>query len=172
MNDIVDRVKRIVMLDATAYDEVASDDSATGPAFGLAVLSGFVGSIGTAITTEGFGIGSALSAAVIGAPLGLLIGTGVMFLIGKLFGGSGEFMGMLRAFGHASPVQMVGIIPVVGGLIALFWGVACWVVGVREVHNISTGAAVATVLIPVVILGAMAVVLAIAIFAALTGAVS
>ena len=172
MDSVVDRVKRILMLDASAYTEVAEDESATGPAFAVAMVAALVSGIGTAFTTDGFGIGSALGAALIGAPLGLLIGSGVFFLLGKMFGGQGEYMGLLRAFGHASAPQALGIIPILGSFIGSIWSIVCAVIAVREIHKLSTGLSVVVVLIPVVVIGGLIALLLIALFAAFATSVS
>jgi len=166
MDNIVDRVKRIVTLDVSAYTEVAEDEEATGPAFLVAMAAALLSSIGTAFTTDGFGIGSALGAALIGAPIGLLIGTGIFFLIGKLFGGQGEYMGLLRGFGHAAAPQALGIIPVIGSFVGGIWSLVCAVIAVREIHKLSTGLAVVVVLIPAVILFGLLFLLFAALFVA------
>lgn len=166
MDSIVDRVKRIVTLDVSAYTEVAEDEAATGPAFLVAMATALLSGLGTAFTTDGFGIGSALGAALIGAPIGLLIGSGIFFLIGKLFGGQGEYIGLLRAFGHASAPQALGIIPVIGSFVGGIWSIVCFVIAVREIHKISTGLAVVVVLIPAVVLVGLLFLLFAALFVA------
>lgn len=161
---IIDRVTRIVKLQPDAYTEVSADETATAPAFVVAVLASLLGGIGTAFTNADFGIGSAIIGAIVFAPLGLLLVTGIFHLLAKMFGGSAEYMGLLRPLGHGYAPAALGIIPFVG-LLGSIWVLACSVIAVREVEGLSTGKAVAVVLIPAAILFLIALVLIAAVVA-------
>ena len=119
-----------------------------------------------AFSTDG-SIGGLIGKALIGAPIGMIIGAGVLLLIGKLFGGQATYSGMLRGLGYASAPTAVGIIPFLGPIVAWAWGVVATVVAVREIHKISTGQAVVTVLIPTIVLLLLVFLLFAAIIAAM-----
>ena len=69
---------------------------------------------------------------------------------GSQFGGQGNFIGMFRGIGYAAAPVAVGVIPFIGAFVGGVWAMAATVVAVREIHKISTGKAVATVLIVLV----------------------
>ena len=173
---MLERVLGVIKLDAATYQEIDQDDSATGQAFIIAILASLIGGLGTLGTREVFGTtvegstGGWLTSAIIGAPLGLLIGAAVLLLIGKIFRGQAEYMGLVRTLGFATAPNALGFIPVVGGLASL-WTLVCGVVAVRESHGISTGQAIITVLVPVIVIGVIVVLLAVLIGVALFGAV-
>jgi hypothetical protein len=110
-----------------------------------------------------------------GGLLAWVIAGGIFFLFAKLFKGEGTFSGMLAGLGYASTPYIIGA-PLValaslagaGGLIiggVISFAVAIWVlvlniIAIRESQQIGTGAAVATFLIPVVLLFILALILA------------
>ncbi len=166
---LIDRVIRIVKLQPDAYHEVAEDESATIGAFIVAVAASTLGSIGTSLGNADIGIGSAIVGAIIFAPVGLLIATGVFHLIAKIFGGTGDFMSLLRPLGHGYAPAALGLIPIVG-LLGSIWALVCSAIAVREVHGLSTGAAVAVVLIPAAVMILVVVLLIVLLVAALSAA--
>ncbi len=164
---LIDRVMRIVKLQPDAYHEVAEDESATTGAFIVAIAASLLGGIGTSLGNADVGIGSAIVGAIIFAPLGLLIATGVFHLIAKVFGGTGDFMSLLRPLGHGYAPAALGLIPIVG-LLGSIWVLVCSVIAVREVHGLSTGAAIAVVLIPAALMILLVVFAIVALVAALS----
>ncbi|MFN8456366.1 MAG: Yip1 family protein [Anaerolineae bacterium] len=101
----------------------------------------------------------AFCAALILAPIFFLIGSGIYFLIAKLFGGAGAFEEqtyLLAAI--AAPITIVsgvvGIIPFLGGCVAFLLTIYQLVLNyfaVKVTHNLTSGKALAVVLIPVAI---------------------
>lgn len=103
--------------------------------------------------------------AVVGTILGFLIGVGILFLIAKVFGGTGEFgrySYLIAAF--AAPIMIVssllGLIPVVGGCIGfLLWiyeiGLAYFATKVE--HNLTQGKAIAVILLPIALIILLAI---------------
>lgn len=173
---MLERVLGVIKLDAATYQEIDQDDSATGQAFIVAILAALIGGLGSIGSTEvfgevvaGSGVGGWLAAGLIGAPIGLVIGAGVLLLMGKIFRGQAEYMGMVRTLGFASAPNALGFIPIVGGLASL-WTMVCGVVAVRESHGITTGQAVIAVLIPAIVIGVIVVLIAIVVGVALFGA--
>ena len=105
----------------------------------------------------GYGYGSGLLGTLIFGCvvvlLGLFIGSGIVHLVLLLLGGSRfGFEATLRtlAYSHGSSAPL-GVIPFCGGAIAAVWGLVCAVLGLAQMHEISTGKAAAAILIPVVL---------------------
>jgi len=86
---------------------------------------------------------------VVGAFLGWVIATGIVWAIGvRAMGHSSDYPELLRTLGFASAPQMLlilGVVPVLGflvGLVVIFWGLAAYVVAVRQALDVETGRAV------------------------------
>lgn len=117
------------------------------------------------LTSPGFMFGSAL----IGSPLLLIIETGVFYLVGRLLGGRGSFSGLLSTSAFASvpllimaPVTAVlnlggsaFAINLIQGLVGIatgIWILVLQVLAIRESLALSTGRAIAVMLIPFAVL--------------------
>jgi hypothetical protein len=131
---MIERVMRAVRLDPTLYQEVDGDDG---------LLTG--------VFSDTSGPISGLIGGAVGGVIGLLIGAGILLLMGKLFGGQADYMGLLRSIAYAYSPNVLSWIPVFG-LVASIWALVCGVIAVRESHAVSTGAAVAIVLIPAAVI--------------------
>lgn len=165
---MIERVMRAVRLDPTLYQEVDGDESLTGEAFMVVGLIGAIsGLLGGLLSDTGNAITGLLFGAI-GAAIGLVIGAGILLLIGKIFGGQAEYMGLLRSVAYAYSPNVLSWIPFVGFLASL-WALVCGVIAVRESHAVSTGAAVAIVLIPAAVLFGLALLLALVAGIALLG---
>jgi hypothetical protein len=64
----------------------------------------------------------------------------------------GSYSRTVRMYCFASSPGLFAVIPYAGAFIGMVWSVVIAVIGVREVHRISTGRAAAAVLLPVVLL--------------------
>jgi hypothetical protein len=156
-------MKGAALLHVDAYEEVEADHTATGQAAGVVALVAVAQAIGGA-GEGGFGI----LAGVISALLGWLLWAGITYLIGaKLLGGTATWGELLRTIGFAQTpgvLQVLGLIPVLGGIIR--FGVAIWVliagiIAIRQALDVSTGKAILTA-----VLGWLVITLPLAILAA------
>jgi len=141
-----ERMVGAAKLDANIYEEVEADTSANGQAGGVVALAAVAQAIG-AIGEGGMG----LLGGVIGALAGWLIWAGVTYLIGaKLLGGTATWGELLRTLGFAQVpgvLAVLGIIPVVGGLVRVvvaIWILIAGVIAIRQALDVSTGKAVLT----------------------------
>jgi hypothetical protein len=116
---------------------------------------------------------------IIGVPLGFFIGVGILFLFAKLFGGTGTFLQQAYAFALFSvPIQgisaIAGLVPVLGGLVSFALGIYSIFLAVFAIsasHRLTTGRAVAVVLLPaaiVLVLACVALILFVALIVAAT----
>lgn len=152
LNAIWTRLLRALKLEAGVFEEIGQDDKATTEAVVIAIAASLIGGLTSIAGANGTGIGGWIFAGLIGAPLGLLIGTGIIFLVGKLFKGEGEYIQLFRGFGYVSSVNAASIVPFIGWLVGLVYGLILAVRAVQEINRVSQGAALATVLIPAAIL--------------------
>ena len=107
---------------------------------------------------QGFGefIGS-----VVLAPIGGVIGVFVVAVIAHLLvrlvvgATNAGFGATFRVVAYTSVTSLVSWIPFVGGLLALY-GIYLAVVGIREMHNTTTGKALVVVVLPVIVIVVLA----------------
>jgi hypothetical protein len=87
------------------------------------------------------------------AVIGLFIGGAILHLCLMLVKGLDQstagFEGTVRAIAYGQVAQLAQIVPFVGGLIAMVWGIFLYVVGLSTLHKTTQGKALAAVLIPV-----------------------
>ena len=133
-------------LDANIYEDVEADAAASGQAAGTVALVAVAQAIG-AIGEGTLG----LVTGVVGALVGWLIWAGVTYLIGaKLLGGTATWWKLLRTLGFAqapSVLSVLGIIPVVGGVVRFvvtLWILIAGVIAIRQALDVSTEKAILT----------------------------
>ena len=112
---------------------------------------------------------------VIAAWIGSIIGAAILNFIAKLLGGQGNFLQLFYIISLCTPLLSVitlvlNVIPVVGGLIGLILDLYFMTLAIKEVHQLTTGKAVLTWLVLVIIAIIVAFVFAAAMLAALFGA--
>jgi hypothetical protein len=156
------RVLAAAKLDATVYEEVEADQTATMQAAGVVALCAVAKAIGASDDD---------SAGVILEPIGAIVGwwiwAGITYLIGKsVFKGTATWGELLRTIGFANAIGMLyvlGVIPGIGGLFTLVvsvWMLVAGVIAIRQALDISTGKAIvvavigwAVIVIPFLVLG-------------------
>ncbi len=115
-----------------------------------AILGGLLRLVGIGATNQGFGgFLAGIILAPIVAVIGLFIGAGILHLLVMLIVGSRNsgFEATLRVVAYSAVTSLVSWIPIIGGLLSLY-GIYLGIVGVREIHNTTTGKAALVVLIP------------------------
>jgi hypothetical protein len=104
-----------------------------------------------------------LCSGLIGVAIGFYISNGLVYLGARIFGGSGDFttqayLASLFAVPVGIVSGLVGLVPCVGLIAVLAVSVYAVVLNVRAVkvtHNLTTGQAVAAVLVPALIIGVL-----------------
>lgn len=146
---LVQRMIGAAMLNVATYEEVEADRTATGQAAMVVAIVAVASGIGAA----GGGVG-AIVGSVIGAFVGWLIWSGITYLVGtRLFGGTADWGELLRTIGFAqSPgvLNVLGIIPVLGGLVGFavaIWILVAGIIAIRQALDVSTGKAVLTAVV-------------------------
>lgn len=169
LNAIWARLLRALKLEPGVFAEIGDDQKATGEGVAIAVVAGLIGGISSIGGVDGTGVPGWIFSAVIGVPIGLAIGTGIFFLLSKLFKGQGEYVQLFRGLGYSSAPNALSIVPVIGALAALVYTVVLAIRAVSEISRLSTGAAAAVVLIPVAVLFILVFILIMAVGVALMG---
>jgi hypothetical protein len=133
-----------------------------------AILGGLLALVGV-YGSRGFGsFLVSLIVAPIFAAIGLFIGAGILHLLVMLIVGSRNsgFEGTYRVAAYSSVTSLVSWIPVIGWIASLY-GIYLAIMGIREIHNTSTGKAVIVVLIPAVVVFLLVLLIVAAIGAAI-----
>ena len=143
---VFDRMRGAASLDVATYEEVERDEKATGQAAVVVVIVAICSAIGA--VWRG---GPSIIAAPITAIIGWLLWAAVTYVIGdKLLGGTATWGELLRTIGFAqSPgvFMILGVIPILGGLVGLVvavWLLIAGVIAIRQALDFSTGKAVLT----------------------------
>jgi hypothetical protein len=144
-HSFLERVIGALRLDAATYEEVEHDETSLGQAAGVVVIAAVAAAIGTA--GRGGGGGGAVGA-VFGSLAGWLISTAFVWAVGVYWmKHTSDYKELLRTLGFASApntLAVLGGIPALGGLVtgvAWLWGLAAFVVAVRQALDVSTGRA-------------------------------
>jgi len=72
-------------------------------------------------------------------------------IVGALAASRSGFEGTFRVVAYSEIASLAGIIPVVGGVIAIIWWIVLAVMGVQRLHRTSQGKALAAVFIPIIL---------------------
>jgi hypothetical protein len=146
---IVDRMIGAARLDVDTYEEVESDYNATGQAALVVTIVAIASAIGG--LNEG---GRGIIGGVLVAVLGWLLWSGIAYFIGdKVFGGTATWGELLRTIGFAqSPgvLLILGIIPVLGGVVSMvvgIWMLVAGIIAIRQALDFGTGRAILTALL-------------------------
>ncbi len=164
MDQVIERLTRVLKLDSTVFKEIAEDERATGTAVGISAVASAISSISSDTNL----IAGIIFGAIFGV-IGLFVWTGLLFFTGKMFGGQAPYSQLVRPIGFAAAPFAIGILPILG-IVGLAYSLVIQIRAVREVNEVGDGSAVATVLLPfgvLFIIGILlAVVLGLALFAA------
>lgn len=138
-----------------------------------AILGGLLSLVGIG-ADQGFGgfIGSIILAPIFAA-IGLFIFSGILHLLVMLIVGSrnGGFEATFRVVSYSAVTSLVSWIPFIGWILSLY-GIYLGIVGIREMHNTTTGKAALVVLIPAAVVLILLLLLAAVIGAVIFGAMN
>ena len=138
MSSFVDRIIRAAKLDVNLYEEVEADKSALGQAMGVVILSSIAVGLGSIAKA---GISGILIGTIL-AFIGWLIWSYLTYIIGtKLLPEpetKADYGELLRTIGFSSSpglIRVLGIIPVLGGIVFLvagIWMLVAMIIAVRQ----------------------------------------
>jgi hypothetical protein len=158
INSFVEVVRRLVFQPAIFYAGLPRRGNFVSPlVFALicyeisAILGGLLGLAGGELDRGLEAFVASIIVAPIGGAVGLLILSGILHLLVRLLVGAGNsgLGATFRVASYATVVNLVGWVPIVGSLVALVYAIYLSTVGIREMHETTTGKAVLIVLVPV-----------------------
>ena len=146
--DYIKKGWEVVQLKGEAIDLLAQDEDAMGPALGILAIGGVAAAIGI---LQPLGIIYMPILRLIGA----FIFVGIMhFCATTFFGGTGGFKAVFIPLCCATLISWIGVIPLIGPVLAVLagiWLLVVSVVVVERAHAIDRGKAIVVVAIPLVI---------------------
>ena len=152
IDEILARLGRMLRFDHTVYPEIANDGEATAQAIVVVLVTALLSGLGAGIS--GRSIGAFLFTILLRVPLGWLLWSGLVYLIGtRLFAGQATFWHVARVLGYASAPLALGVLSaftclgplfgLAGALLALLLGFFA----TRETLGLATEKALLTILI-------------------------
>jgi hypothetical protein len=134
------------MLDVDFYAEVESDPTRNREVAGVVLLANVLAGVGSAIATDASPFLGAVGGVVIGL-VGWVLWSGIALFVGTRFlGGIADFGEMSRVIGFSFTPLVIGIIPWLG-FIGAVWALVATVIAIREGLDVSTPRAV-TAMVP------------------------
>lgn len=177
VQSFIDSVKRVILQPSQFFSGIARNGDFLNPLiFALicmevtVILGGIIAIFGISGNQSIGGlIGAMIFTPIAGAIL-LFIWAGILHLLVMLIVGSGNagFEATFRTVSYSSTPALVSWIPFIGALLNLY-GIYLAIVGIREMHNTSTGKAALVVLIPVAVVLILGLLLLMVVGAALFG---
>jgi len=135
---------RAARLDLDFYNTIENDESFTGQAGLIVVITSLITGLGTAFAVKGFIW--PLIVATIGGIVAWFVWSFLTAWIGTtLFDGQTDVGEMLRVLGFAQAPLVLAIIPWFGLAVGSIWALIASVVAVREGQDFTTGKAIGTV---------------------------
>lgn len=143
-----------------------------GEAFKYLLVLGIINAVLGGIVVGAFSMNAiALVGAIVGIyvtlVIGALIGGIILHIFAYIVGARGGFEQTFKAtFYGQTPTLLLGWIPAIGGIFVI-WSIVLQIIGIRDLHKISTGRAVLAVLLPIIIIGIAVLLLAVALMSVL-----
>jgi hypothetical protein len=166
-SDFIDKMKGFLFSPVETFQASRSEELGEAVRYYVillavySILSGILIGIGLSALSSIPGIGGAvvpvgglflIIITFIAGLIGIFIAGIILHIFVYLVGGRNGLEQTLKAVMYAStPSLLLGWIPLIG-IIAGIWAIVLEVLGIRELHNISTGRAVLAVLLPIVII--------------------
>ncbi|MFO7695998.1 MAG: YIP1 family protein [Anaerolineae bacterium] len=142
---IIARLTRMIKMDHTVYDEIAADEDATIEAAIIVAITALLSALGTLfISNFGGFLGTLIRQILVGWVLWSAI---VWFVGSRLFAGNGTFWNVLRVLGYVTAPLVLGIIPIVGGLVGGILSLVLAFFAIRETMDLTTEKTVLTIII-------------------------
>ncbi|MFP5310665.1 MAG: YIP1 family protein [Actinomycetes bacterium] len=155
MDVIIARVQRVVRREPGVFREIADDPRAFTQGMLITFVATLVGGLGAIVRPGRFDVTTWVLTAIAAATLGVVIGTLVVWGLGRLFGGRARYDEMGRVYAHANVAQVLAIVPFVGSIASAIAFAVLLVRALEEVMGLTRVQAIVVVVIPLVMLGAL-----------------
>jgi hypothetical protein len=138
---MIQNMLRAARLDGAFYRTVEEDETYTGQAAVVVLVVSVLSALGVWFVVDR-SFFRVVILGVITAVLGWLVWAGLTYWVGvRLMGGTSDYGEMLRVTGFAQSPRVLGIIPFLGWIGAI-WALVATVFAVREGLDVSTGQAI------------------------------
>jgi hypothetical protein len=125
----------------------------------FALITSVIMGLGLTIITLGVGF-LAIIFAPIAVAISVFLAALLLLMCAKMVGGTGTYEATMRVASYANIVNIIGWIPIVS-IIGSIYGLVLMVLGMREIHKLTTAKAIIAVLIAIAIVFVIVVLLAI-----------
>jgi len=170
-NTRLGKIDRVLRLDRTVFKDIQREENGLKNALSIVMYSTIIGIGILWVMIFRLEIFLLIFIVLIGSPIIWFVESGVLHLTARLLGGKSNFRDYLIVLGYIRSLGALNIIPGIGGLIGSLWRIPCIVVATEEVHKLSTGRSILTIVIPLIaaILLAILIVVFIVVLSALFG---
>jgi hypothetical protein len=142
---IIARLTRMIKMDHTVYDEIAADEDATIEAAIIVAITALLSALGTLFISN---FGGFLGTLIRQILVGWILWSAIVWFVGsRLFAGNGTFWNVLRVLGYVTAPLVLGIIPIVGGLVGGILSLVLAFFAIRETMDLTTEKTVLTIII-------------------------
>lgn len=142
---IVARLTRMIKMDHTVYDEIAADVDSTIEAAVIVAITALLSALGVLFVSN---FGGFLGTLIRQIVVGWILWSAIVWFVGsKLFAGNGDFWNVLRVLGYVTAPLVLGIIPLVGGLVGGILSLVLAFFAIRETMDLTTEKTVLTIII-------------------------
>jgi hypothetical protein len=151
---------RIALFKHTDMHHVAEDKHKTAYAYYIIIIAAVLGLIGVQLFMGPFkpSIGTGLTTLifqVIMTVVGIYI---VSFIAKSIFKGHAKHDEFFRVMGYAMVISFLSIVPMLSFIVAL-WGLILVFVILKAVHKLTTGGAIGTIIVTILVMGLISMVL-------------
>jgi len=164
LDQIIQRLTRMIKFDNTVYREIADDENATTEAAVIVGVASLLSAVGMAVRLRR--VDTFFIQFIVGIAIGWLLWSYLAMFIGtRLFEGKADFWQMARTIGYAyapTAVGILGLFSCLGSLVTLAASLLALALGffaVRETLGLSTEKAVITVIIGWIVMAVVSFVL-------------
>ncbi|MFQ5444546.1 MAG: YIP1 family protein [Desulfobacterales bacterium] len=149
LNSVIEDVKKVLTNPAEFYQSMAKTGGFVDPVIFLVVMAFVSGIIVSILSIMGVGMMGgmpmgfgALIMMPIFALIGSFIGAAILFVIWKLMGSDESYETAYRCIAYASAIYpimaLLGIVPYIGSLVGVVWGMYLMINASVEVHKLNS----------------------------------
>lgn len=125
----------------------------------FALITAVIMGIGLTIVTLGVGF-LAIIFAPVAVTISVFLAALLLLVCAKIVGGTGTYEATMRVVCYSNIVNIIGWIPIIS-ILGSIYGLVLTVLGVREIHKLTTAKAIIAVLIAIAIIFIIVVLLAV-----------
>lgn len=158
LRNYYDTGKKVLLKPVEFFREMPTTGGYKDPLI-FAIITAVIMGVGLTAITLGVGF-LAILFAPIAVAISIFLAALLLLVCAKIVGGTGTYEATLRVAAYANIVNIIGWIPIVSVLGSIY-GLVLTIIGMKEIHNLSTVKAIGAVGIAIAIVFIIVVLLAI-----------